>query len=75
MFYYDVYTYSVTHEFQKDQTECTEYESAGIIHKIYTNNGKQFALWDRENVKCSIVVDCQEENLIMILDSIYNMED
>lgn len=75
VFYYDIYTHSVTHEFHKDETEYIEYESAGIIHKIYTNNGKQFALWDRDNVKCSIVVDCQEENLIMILDSIYNMED
>ena len=72
---YEIYSISVTTEYFKDEAECTEYESSGIIHKIYTNNGKQFALWDRENVKCSIVVDCQEENLIMILDSIYNMED
>lgn len=74
-FYYDIYAHSVTHEFQKDESEYQKFEAASIIHKIYTNNGKQFALWDRDNVKCSIVVDCQEENLTKILDSIYNMED
>ena len=75
MLYYDIYAQSVTHEFVKDEAGCVEHESTGIIHKIYTNNGKRFALWDRDNVKCSIVVDCQEEDLTKILDSIYNMED
>jgi len=72
---YEIYSVPVTHEFHKDEIEYGKFEAAGIEHHIYTNNGKQFALWDRENVQCSIVVDCQEESLTKILDSIYNMED
>ena len=75
LIYYEFYEISVTHEFYKDDMEYRKFEAAGTEHHIYTNNEKQFALWDRENVQCSIVVDCQEENLTKILDSIYNMED
>ena len=73
--YYDIYGTSVTTEFYKDEAACEEFEFAGIVHNIYTNNEKQFALWDRDNVQCSIVADCREENLRKILASIYNMED
>lgn len=75
VFYYEIYGSAVTHEFIKNEEACEEYEAANIIHKIYTNNEKQFVLWNRENVKCSIVVDGREENLTKILDSIYKMED
>ena len=75
VFYYDIYVQSVTHEYIKDDIEYEKVEVAGIKHYIYTNNETHFALWDRDNVKCSIVVDCQEENLVTILNSIYNMED
>lgn len=75
MFYYDLYGKAVTHEFLKDDSEYEKYETAGIKHFIFKNNVKQFALWEQASMKCSIVMDCQEENLIKILDSIYNMED
>lgn len=75
MFYYEIYSATVTHEFLIDNAECELYETAGIVHNIYTNSKKRFGLWEHDNVKCSIVVDCQEENLTKILDSIYNMED
>lgn len=73
--FYEVYGASVTTEFIKDETESELFETAGVIHSIYTNNEMQYALWDRDNIQCSIVADCREENLRKILASIYNMED
>ena len=73
--YYDIYGTSVTTEFIKDATACDPFEAAGVKHYIYINNEMQYALWDRDNVKCSIVADCREESLRKILASIYNMED
>jgi len=75
VFYYDLYGMAVTHEFLKDDTVYEKYETAGVKHFIYKNNTKQFVLWELDPIKCSVVVDCQEENLIKILDSIYNTED
>ena len=73
--YYEIYGTSVTTEFVKDDAVWEEFESSGVTHDIYTNNEKQYALWERDNVQCSIVADCREENLRKILASIYNMED
>lgn len=75
MITYEIYGSSVTTEFYKDDKEYEKYESGGIKHYIYTNNEKQFALWERDNIQCSIVADCWEEALREILASIYNMED
>jgi len=75
LIYYEIYGTTVTTEFIKDETECELFEMAGVIHNIYTNSEKQYALWERDNIQCSIVADCREENLRKILASIYNMED
>jgi len=75
MISYEIYGDSVTTEFIKDEMECELFEMAGVIHNIYTNSEKQYALWERDNIQCSIVADCREENLRKILASIYNMED
>lgn len=72
---YEIYGVSTTTEFIKDAFEYNSFEFDGIKHYIYTNNEKQYALWERDNVQCSIVADCREETLREILASIYNMED
>ena len=72
LIFHEFYGTTITHEFLKDDAIS---ETSGVVHNIYTNSEIQYVLWEYENIKCSIVVDCQEENLIKILDSIYNMED
>lgn len=72
---YELYGMVVTHEYVKDETSYDEYECGGNIHKIYSNNDRYTVLWEHENLKCSIVVDCQEDQLSEILKSIYFMED
>lgn len=74
--------YSVTlyngepaHQYYKDDTHYETYEQNGAIYNIARNNNLWVVVWTKENIECSIFVDCQEDTLRRILDSIYEMED
>lgn len=47
------------------------YEINGIIHNLVKNNNVFLISWTRQNLKCSIFVDCQEVALEQIIRSIY----
>lgn len=68
---FELYGMAVTHEYLKGDAPVDIYERAGIVHEIYLNHEKYLVLWERENMKNSIVVDCQEDQLIEVLKSIY----
>lgn len=72
---YELYGIAATHEYLKGETLVGKYERAGVTHDIYENNEKYLVYWKQENVECFIVVGCQEDSLIRILDSIYMMEE
>ena len=46
-----------------------------MTYNITRNNDWWVAVWTKDNIECSIALDCQEETLRRILDSIYTMED
>lgn len=73
VFYIDIYRAEVSHKYQKDGTEVETYECGGIVHYILQNNDTKAAIWVRDNIECSIFIDCQDEILYKILDSIYGM--
>lgn len=50
-------------------------EIDGISHFIVHNDGKIIVLWLVDEVECSMSVDCQEDVLYEILESIYMTED
>lgn len=66
---------TIYHEYYKDDTYSEVYEIEGMTYNITKNNGWWIVVWSKENIECSIFVDCQEETLRRILDSIYTMED
>lgn len=70
----DVFSDNVTYEFYKDSVEIRVEEKNGIKHSIMQNSNVLVAVWTKDNIQCSIYIDCQEEVLIRILDSIYTME-
>lgn len=72
--YIDIYTDDVSVEFNKDILPVGTYERNGIVHNIMRNHDLWVAVWTQENIECSIAIDCQEEDLYRILDSIYVME-
>lgn len=70
----DCYNDKYAHTYQKVDTEAAKYENSGISHSIVQNNGRWVVIWNRDNIECCIAVDCPEETLSKILESIYVME-
>ena len=60
-----------SHIYHKDEEKHTEYEQNGYTFYITSNNGIWAAIWMKDNIECSLFVDCQEDVLTEILRSIY----
>lgn len=71
---YDVFHNEVAHTYHKDETKGTIFEKRGIVHDIVRNNDFWTVVWARGNLECSLSVNCQEDTLYRILDSIYTTE-
>lgn len=63
------------HQYYKDDTHYEKYEQNGTVYYIMRNNSRWTAVWTKENIECSIALDCEEETLRRILMSINVMED
>lgn len=70
----EIYDQEVAHSFDKDETQIKITEIEGTQFAIMKNNDLWAAVWEKDNVECSIAIDCQEEDLYKILKSIYVME-
>lgn len=75
VFKVDAYTLDISHEYHWDGIIVGEYERGGIKHTIMRNNDRWVVIWLAGNAECSLTLDCQEDTLYKILDSIYVMED
>ena len=75
VFELNIYSANIPREFHKDEHHAEEYERNGIIHYVFENLGLWTVVWAKDNIECSIVIECQEDVLYKILDSIYTMED
>ena len=71
----NIYSNNVPREFHKDEQHTEEYEYNGIIHYVFENTGSWTIVWTRDNLECFITIDCPEENIYHIIDSIYTMEE
>ena len=58
---------------EKDAREIQQYESHGQIHYIMEDNGCYKATWTVDNIQCIISGFITEEELIKIIDSIYEV--
>lgn len=65
----------VLSQYQKDETELKLVEFGDVNHYIVKNNDKWVAVWTKDNIECSISVDCQEDELYKILRSVYDKEE
>ena len=75
VFKVDIYEMDVAHEYHRDDTKEILYENFGIEHTITYNVNRWVVLWFREKTECFLTLDCPEDTLYRILDSIYVMED
>lgn len=71
----DFFSSVPTHQYYKDDTHYETYEREGATYNLAQNGGWQIAVWAKDNIECSITIDCQEDTLRRILNSIYVMED
>ena len=75
VFEINIYYDNIPREFHKKKSDAYAYELNGVIHYVLQNKDLWTVVWSQENVDCSIVVECQEDVLYRILDSIYTMEE
>lgn len=71
----DIYNSDVSHTYHGDGTEIKEYIRDETVFNIMRNNEAWVVFWTKDNIECSIFIDCQEDDLYKILKSIYTMED
>lgn len=71
---FNIYSDNITREYHKNNTEAMKYENNGIAHYLFQNDTSWMIVWTRDNIECSIFIECQEESLYRILDSIYTLE-
>ena len=58
-------------DWQKDESSPEPYTTNGITHYLMTNLGKELAVWLNGNYECGITGDITREELLRMLDSIY----
>ena len=66
---------NVTSTYYKDGEIILEKEKNGITYTILRNQDLLIAVWAVDNIECFFSLDCPEDTLIRILESIYTMED
>lgn len=57
--------------YEKDDRSVTEYLAGGTYHYLMTNLEEELAVWAAGNLECSISGDVSREELISMIDSIY----
>lgn len=60
--------------FEKDGNDVTAYEKDGVDHYLMSNNDQQRAVWNSGNIIVSISGNLSQEDLIRMIDSIYEKE-
>ena len=73
-FIVDKYDTNVSRQFEKDDSESFQYEKQNTTFLIMQNNDIWTAIWYQDNIECSLAIDCQEDVLYRILNSIYTPE-
>ena len=70
----DVYNGEPAHQYYKDDTHYESHEREGTTYYITQNNNWWSVVWARENIECFLTLECTEDALWKILDSIHVTE-
>lgn len=55
----------------KDDMPVDQYEKGGMIHSIVRNMDRWTVSWTKDNIECALTIDCPEDVLHKIIQSIY----
>lgn len=61
----------LSHQYYKAEGPISEFEANGTLYNYMRNANVWTVNWAKQNLKCSIYIDCQEAVLKQIIDSIY----
>ena len=61
----------ISEQYMKDKTPVDTYERYNTTYNIIRNKDTWVVAWTKNNIECSIAIDCQEEVLYEIIESIY----
>lgn len=75
LFEYRVHTTYIPGQYQKDNTEVIQYEFNGTDFNIIQNYEMWIVTWLKNNIECYFTIDCQRDELLLILTSIYELEE
>lgn len=71
----DVFKGEPAHQYYKDDTHYESHEREGTIYHIAKNENWWIVIWTKDNIECFLTLDCTEDTLWRILDSIHITED
>ena len=71
----NIYNEEQSFEYIKDGTDIVYYECSGTSHHIMRNNDRWVVAWTKSHMECAFTIDCQEDILYKILESIYKVEE
>lgn len=74
VFKLDIFNGEPAHEYYKDDTHYETHEWNGTTYYITQNNSWWSVVWTRENTECFLTLECTEETLWKILESIHVTE-
>lgn len=75
VFSIDIYDVDISHEYHWNETTVNIYEHFGNKYTLMQNNGRWVVVWFTDKAECFVTLDCQEDTLYRILDSICVMEE
>ena len=58
-------------DYFKNNADVKKHESGGVIHNLVQNMERWAVTWTEDNIECAFTIDCSEETLHEIIDSIY----
>lgn len=70
----DIYNFGISRKFQRDDFEEIQYQVQDTTFSIFQNNGTWTVVWSADEIECVLAIDCQEDILYRILNSIYMTE-
>lgn len=62
-------------QYEKTPESITVWNIAGIDHYVLSNTDTFIITWVTDNIECTITTDCPEEDVYILINSIYTSED
>ena len=69
--HYTIGTINASSLYPKDLGDPITYEYSGILHYLFENENEWVAIWQRDNIACQVSGVSSEEELLAIINSIY----